>query len=394
MNKYKILMIVDGGFLYPGGYQKRCEIVSKILSDIAEIDTIVLQGNRNEISRTGKLQIIKKRFPLPLLLFDSVLKKFNKKFFNLYDLIYAQNLPVGYVVSFMRRKVNSNIPILLDYHGAVPYEVLCSTYPPLSFLKFFYYNIIEKFTLNSVNALVFPSHKFKHIYNLRFGRKIPTFVLPMLIHPESFNVINEDHRQFLKKQLFGDQRRIIFAYSGGMEKWQCLEETIRFIEVIQKEIKNSGVLFLIPEQDVRKFSLSWTKRIKNLKILSLKPSDVPLYLSVADFGLLFRKPDMINKVASPTKFVEYISLGVIPILTQNIGDISNLVENEKTGIVIDYYKIFEKDKIQQVIELCNDEVKRREMKERVLFFYKKYFSYEEYKYHFIQFVLSILSKDN
>jgi hypothetical protein len=45
----------------------------------------------------------------------------------------------------------------------------------------------------------------------------------------------------------------------------------------------------------------------------------------AQFGFLLRSPDLVNRVACPTKLAEYLEHGIIPILLQpEIGDLLHL----------------------------------------------------------------------
>src|SRR6185295_10953881 len=56
-------------------------------------------------------------------------------------------------------------------------------------------------------------------------------------------------------------------------------------------------------------------------------------LCAADYGLLLRQDDVVNLVASPVKFGEYLACGVRPILTPHIGDQSDLCQSSDLGDV-------------------------------------------------------------
>jgi len=55
---------------------------------------------------------------------------------------------------------------------------------------------------------------------------------------------------------------------------------------------------------------------------------------MADFGLLFRKDEVVNRVASPTKFSEYALCGLPIIISDNIGDFSDYIRSSGYGYVI------------------------------------------------------------
>ena len=58
-------------------------------------------------------------------------------------------------------------------------------------------------------------------------------------------------------------------------------------------------------------------------------------LSAADFGLLLRENNIVNNVASPTKFAEYLMAGLPVIISNGIGDFSYFVRFKNVGICID-----------------------------------------------------------
>lgn len=69
-------------------------------------------------------------------------------------------------------------------------------------------------------------------------------------------------------------------------------------------------------------------------MLEARHDEVPLYLQEAHAGLLLRREDPVNQVASPTKFGEYLAAGLPVLLTEGIGDFSALVEDEGLGMIV------------------------------------------------------------
>ena len=61
--------------------------------------------------------------------------------------------------------------------------------------------------------------------------------------------------------------------------------------------------------------------------------EVPIVLSACDMGILIREDSVTNRVASPTKFAEYLSAGLQVIITNNIGDYSDFVKVHQCGII-------------------------------------------------------------
>ena len=84
-------------------------------------------------------------------------------------------------------------------------------------------------------------------------------------------------------------------------------------------------------------------------IVSLPHLEVPAYLAAADVGLLIRESSLVNQVASPVKFAEYLSCGVPLIVSEGIGDYSNMVKAMRLGCVLPHTREY----IRQVTPLLS-----------------------------------------
>jgi hypothetical protein len=73
---------------------------------------------------------------------------------------------------------------------------------------------------------------------------------------------------------------------------------------------------------------------ERVSIVSVSHDEVPAYLAAADVGLLLREPSPVNAVASPVKFGEYLASGAAVIMSDNIGDYSDLARSEQVGLVL------------------------------------------------------------
>ena len=129
---------------------------------------------------------------------------------------------------------------------------------------------------------------------------------------------------------------ILLIYSGSLAGWQALDnlEEILSSLMINKNIK---VLFLSQSHKTIK---SLEKKYPN-KIYRkwLSPTEVPKYLALGDYGLLLRNSNDTNRVASPVKFAEYLSAGLKVLISEDIGDFSEMVKDNNLGFVINDSKI-------------------------------------------------------
>ena len=124
---------------------------------------------------------------------------------------------------------------------------------------------------------------------------------------------------------------ILLIYSGSLAGWQSLDN---LDELLSEILKNEKVKILFLSQahsTIDKLSDKFKNRIFR-KWLS--PSDVPKYLALGDYGILLRNDNITNKVASPVKFAEYLSAGLKVLISENIGDFSELVEENDLGFIV------------------------------------------------------------
>ena len=142
-------------------------------------------------------------------------------------------------------------------------------------------------------------------------------------------------------------------YSGGVQKWQSVN---KMLDWVYNNHTKARILFLVSDVEFIKFSY------RNLylqefpgELLSLLPKDLDSYYKDADYGLILREDCLVNNVAFPTKLIDYISNGIIPIVdTKNIGDFNEL------GLqVINYH-----DEINGFLDSQINEM--RELKDKIL----------------------------
>ena len=135
---------------------------------------------------------------------------------------------------------------------------------------------------------------------------------------------------FLKLNL---KSPVVFIYSGNIQKWQNIPQILNFIK--RNDSENHIYIFLSREKEyfINIINIEF-KKIKNRFIVeSVLPEELYKYYNIAHYGFMIRDDHILNKVACPTKMIEYLFYGIIPIIElREIGDFSDY----------DYIKIDEK----------------------------------------------------
>lgn len=124
---------------------------------------------------------------------------------------------------------------------------------------------------------------------------------------------------------------IILVYSGSSAGWQSFGSLSDILGNTLSANINIKLLFLAKEdENISEFKEKYPGQVFNKW---LDHNEVQKVLYACDYGILYRGQSITNKVAAPTKFAEYLSAGLSIIISENLGDYTELVRKEQCGII-------------------------------------------------------------
>ncbi len=179
---------------------------------------------------------------------------------------------------------------------------------------------IEKYASKKADQLGAVSNKLKIYLKTIFKTNVPIYVMPCCVEKAHYK--NSE-----------PSKEIRFVYMGGLSSWQCFDRMLSLYKEVAQKVEGVSLTIITREE---KKALEKVKlyELKDVFVTSLSHNQVIRELPKYDFGFLIREKLLLNKVASPIKFIEYTSNGVIPILTDEIGDYSEEVISNNMGIVL------------------------------------------------------------
>ena len=171
------------------------------------------------------------------------------------------------------------------------------------------------------DAAIFVSEELRRLD----GKNLPiekTIILPCLAD-ETLFYFDPHLRETSRAALGYGESDIVLIYVGSTAIWQCIPETIAIMTQALRASEAIKVLIVSPDHDVFKdaFSIDLRDRVW---ITSGTLHEMNRYLNVADFGVLLRKADSINKVASPVKFAEYSLTGLTVVTTDAVEQVKEI----------------------------------------------------------------------
>jgi glycosyltransferase involved in cell wall biosynthesis len=198
---------------------------------------------------------------------------------------------------------------------------------------------IKKFEAASVNGADFRiavSNKLIDYWNEHYGyNQNNHVVIPCTLDQKYFS--SEDFKLSdkvleLKQQMGILDDDIVLVYSGSTAPWQSFALLEKMFVPLLEANKNVKVLFLSKETaDNKSLQARFPARII---IKWVQHHEVLDYLACGDYGILVREQSDTNKVASPTKFAEYLYAGLPVLISENLGDFSDYVRQNKCGYVL------------------------------------------------------------
>ncbi|MHB8806706.1 MAG: glycosyltransferase [Anaerolineaceae bacterium] len=199
-----------------------------------------------------------------------------------------------------------------DVHGAVPEEYLLDGNNNHELA-----NEAEKFFFNHTDIMIVVNNAMKEHFEKKYGSyKAKVVILPIL-KEDAIKISNcIDNKKLLHSQ------RPTVVYSGGLQKWQNID---LMQDVIEQTMDFINFKILVP--DTLSFKKMWGNRqkMKNIILDSKSPNKMEEEYRLCHYGLVLRDDITVNNVACPTKIIEYIIYGIVPIFkTSSIGDFSRL----------------------------------------------------------------------
>lgn len=136
----------------------------------------------------------------------------------------------------------------------------------------------------------------------------------------------------VRKELQVSEKDVLLAYAGSTAPWQSFALMESFLVPLMEKDEHVKMLFLSKEtDDIKRLTERFPGRVIQKWV---EHKEVLHYLSAADYGLLLREQSVTNKVASPTKFAEYLYAGLGVLITENLGDFTEFVLKHQCGMVL------------------------------------------------------------
>ena len=163
------------------------------------------------------------------------------------------------------------------------------------------------------------------------------------------------YNKHLQKDTFFTPNRYTkpyFVYAGSLSAWQCFDEMLIIYKKIEEKLPHSKLTILTAEIEKANTALT-EKQIQHFEVKYIPLEELEVELSKYKYGFLIRKTNVINYVATPTKMNSYLSVGLIPIFTDAVGDFNEKIHLEEYELKFSGDINIEKS-VQKILEFENN----------------------------------------
>jgi glycosyltransferase involved in cell wall biosynthesis len=174
-----------------------------------------------------------------------------------------------------------------------------------------------------------------------YNKSTPLVVIPCCADINQFSLITKESKAYARKLLGIADDAFVLSYLGSLGAWYMLAEMLQFFSILKS--KYSGAKFLIITNTEHSIILKCLNEhnisIDDVILLTVPFVEVPKYMYASDVSISFIKPVYSKMSSSPVKIGEILSMG-IPIIANNIGDASLILNDNNVGSILnDFEKV-------------------------------------------------------
>lgn len=207
---------------------------------------------------------------------------------------------------------NYKIKTIWDVHGSVPEEYQMYGSEAGKQIG----DEVESFFYHHADVIVVVNRAMQRHLERKHGDTDADFVVMPI-----FNIDVKERHTPVDAVKGADDQKPVVVYAGGTQKWQNVE----LMQSIMDQTSDAyDYKIFVP--DPKEFNGSWSKgKPDGVLVDSRSPEALSGEYALCDYGFVLRDACTVNYVACPTKIIEYLQYGIIPIMkSPEIGDFVEL----------------------------------------------------------------------
>lgn len=252
------------------------------------------------------------------------------------NLLHAHNLYSTFFSLVIKFLSFNSFKLIFDVHGLVPQEYVWLKKGKIWGAGFLCLKIMERLCASKSDYLICASRSLKVYFEERYPVKNKIEVIPNLSpFPErGLKELNKVKLDLKKKLCLADI--FVLLHIGSFLQWTDAENTIEIFRKLREFLPKVFLIIVTYEKHEKISSFLMENKIiaSEFLITHVPHHEIPQYAPIGDLGLIIRDNSLINQVAFPTKFSEYLACGVPVLCSSSIKDIAKDVKKHGLGYVL------------------------------------------------------------
>lgn len=261
-------------------------------------------------------------------------------------IVFFSRADIGREISFLKKLFGKKIVYYYDLRGANVDEAINSMKAKGSYSKRWYQKIADTAYGEYLRQLIADkvfcvSNALMKYQKEEYHADLSKYVLYPCLSKSSKFFFDEDLRNRKRQELGFSQDDNVYVYSGGCgAAWHVPDAFLRLFEkVAEKDVHAKMLVLTFKATKVLYEMVNNNPLLKDkVQVFEGIPNDrIVDFLNAADFGILLRENRILNNVASPSKYAEYMLCGLPTIISESVHDYADYCRNHQTGIVFSNY---------------------------------------------------------
>lgn len=229
----------------------------------------------------------------------------------------------GYLPMSIALRATKRIPVLFDIRGLQAEEYVDGGVWKKGELKWRLAKHSERsFFRHAAGAVVLTENIKPYVAECfaEQARAPQIEVIPCCVDLERFR-FDETVRRKHRAELGVPDGATLLVYSGSVGTWYLTNEMARLAAKVLAQ-RDAHILWLVNNDKAAVAAASRAAGIPQDRchIVGAPSEDVPGWLSAADAGLALIKPSFSKRSSSPTKYAEYLAVGLPIVISRDVGD--------------------------------------------------------------------------
>jgi len=274
---------------------------------------------------------------------------------------------VATLMGALARKLSSHKPkLIFDIRGFMPEEYTDAGVWPENGAIYRAAKRAERWLLKISDGFVVLTEKARQMLFANETR--PVEVIPCCVDFDGrFSADIEALRQDTRDRLGINGRRVL-THVGALGGLYLTKELAALMAAARRHDPSTFAVFLTQTdgseilRELERHGFGKGDRL----VGRVAPSEIPAYLAASDAGLSFVKATYSTQSRSPTKIPEYLAAGLPIVANAGVGDVDELIESERVGVLINEFgegaydqALEELERLGDIGERCMEVSRRR-----------------------------------